>query len=190
VGPVWRLVFRIAVEQRKRKVGRLSRADFRGEDEIMTSARLKTVLGTKISPWLLVGPRDGQLKNRRRSNEQEGTLAKGGNLDGSMKARLVLASVLLAAVLLGGWGAFVLLTPGLPVRVGMTEDEIVRVLKGKAREVQTMQTIFPPEGKTFRVWVAQTGAFSVEFEKGRATTVEFESTEKSPWQRVREWLGF
>jgi hypothetical protein len=101
-----------------------------------------------------------------------------------MRKRLVLTSVVLAAVAGGAW---LWLTPGLPVKVGMTEKEVAEILSDAGLEMDEAVS-----ANKRQVWAnfAEKTWYAVEFQHGRVVTVEYFSYKKTPWAKFREWLGW
>jgi hypothetical protein len=102
-----------------------------------------------------------------------------------MKKCLWLAGILLLGVLGGAW---LLLTPGVPVKVGMTEKEVEEILSKDGLEIDAVHAV-PPNKR--QVWANFTDRtwYAIEFQNGRVVTVEYFSYEKTQWARFREWLG-
>jgi hypothetical protein len=100
-----------------------------------------------------------------------------------MKKRLVLAAVLLAAA----GGAWLLLTPGLPVKVGMTEKEVAEILSNDGLEIDDAVA-----RSKRQVWAnfAEKTWYAVDFSMGASWPWNIFSYRRTPWARFREWLGW
>jgi hypothetical protein len=103
-----------------------------------------------------------------------------------MKKRLILASVLLVAVLLGVL-AYSILADARP-RIGMTEEEVEQVMGPPIDPPMREIAIKPPVWAN--AWRTKTGAFYVEFQAGRVSAVRFVADNPGFWDRVRKWVGW
>jgi hypothetical protein len=93
-----------------------------------------------------------------------------------MTKRVALLLVIIAALLLG---AFAWLSPRMPVKVGMTEAEVTRVL-GQENGRIAPRTKF---------WFIGKAIISIDFdENGRVIAVNDDGDE-SLWERFQAWLG-
>jgi hypothetical protein len=97
--------------------------------------------------------------------------------------RVALLLIVVAALL-----AFALLKPGTRVRVGMSEEEVERVLGGAHRMLPQGRCSMAPYAAKTKVWVLGKTRVYVDFdENGRAIAVNDDS--ETPWARFRKWLG-